>query len=179
MIENNVTAIDMTISSGVPTTEILVVVSILLLVGTIIYRTKNRNKNTQNIEENNRLINLKKNIREKIEKVEIEFYQKAINYYLPTLLLDTSLSREERKAFLKECNHVKVISLERIDWSDFSITGEEGNILDDILEEKTKNFSEKNDFTIKDAFKFMLLEKAEKEAQKIINEKEKNVQFTK
>jgi len=171
-----------TISNHSSSVNVLLIISALVILGVIIiiFFLINKNKNSKNIQgDDNRLINLEKNIREKIKKLEIEFHKKAINYYLPTLLLDTPLSREERKDFLKRHNHTKVISLERIDWSDFSITGEEGRILDKILEEKIQNFSEKDDFVIKDAFKFMLLEKAKKEAEQIIKEKEKNVQSTK
>ena len=174
MIDNNITT-----PNSIFSTELLVAISILLLIiGSIIYLKKNKNK--KNIQDDrNRLIDLEKNIREKLEKLEIEFHKEAINYYLPTLLLDSNLSREEKKEFLKERNHIKVISLERIDWSDFTIIGEEGNIFEKILEEKIKNFHEKDDYFIKDAFKFMLLEKAKKETQQIINEKEKSVQSTK
>ncbi len=170
MIDNNITTLNSIFSI-----EFLVAISILLLIiGSIIYLKKDKNK--KNIQDDrNRLIDLETNIREKLEKLEIEFHKKAINYYLPTLLLDSTLSREERKEFLKERNHIKVVSLERIDWSDFTITGEEGNILDKILEEKIKNFHKKDDYLLYDAFKFMLLEKAKKETEEIIKEEEKNV----
>ena len=43
------------------------------------------------------------------------------------------------------------------------------NILDTLLEEKVKGFLKKDKYMLFDAYKFMLLEEAKKEAQKCIN----------
>ena len=146
---------------------------LLLLVGTLITINnvkKSLDKKKLLKDEAEQKKQLKEKIQQKIIDLKREFKEEAIAYSLRGLLLDSSLSREDKKELLQ--SYDKVLSQPRIKWDNFTITGEEGNILDEILNEKIKDFAHKKDYTIKDAFKFMLLEEAKEEAMKIIEEEE-------
>jgi len=169
-MENNITSVQ---AIPIETISIGIIVIGIIVIGVYKYKTNKKSSETSSKPNQN---DLEDKIKTKLERLKEEFKQEAINYYLPTLLLDSNLSEEKREELLDEPFHTEVLSLERIKWDKyFSITGDEGNILDELLEEEVKYFSKKDDYLLSDAFKFMLIEEAKKEAKKIIKSKEENV----
>ena len=163
------------------TTETVVIIGgigTLLVVASVIVYLNNKNKikreNEQIIRNNNIF---KDKILDKLKQLEEEFMKIATSYYLRLGLLEHEFSSEKQKDILS--NYPKVISQPKLKWSDFTIINEEGIILNELIEEKIQDYAEKDSYTVKDSFNYFLLEKAEKQAQQIINEKEKNVQSTK
>lgn len=147
--------------------------------GYFIYQ-KQREKKAFQAEEK-RKKECKSKVQTKLLTLEEDFQNKAIAYYLPILVLESILSREEQRQLI--ANHLyrnqEVLAMPRIDWDEFVIVGEEGRMLDVLLEEKVDNYKEKNQYTPKDAYKNFLLENAQKEALKIIQEEEANSSHSK
>ena len=112
----------------------------------------------------------KTEISEKLEKLEKNFLEIATSYYLRLQLFDSKSSIEEQEIILEDCE--EIIFLEKIKWNDFVIINEEGDILDKLLEEKIKNYSDKDKYMLQDAFNYMLIEEAKERAKEIIKEKE-------
>ena len=167
---------EIVIMDGINTLLLIVGIIILLIVGGISTFLYIKNKNRIRIWNEQIDINknmLKNEILDKLEKLEEEFIDTATSYFLRLGLLESELSTEKQKNILS--NYPKVISQPKLKWSDFTIINKEGILLNELIEEKVQDYVEKDSFTVKDSFNYFLLEKAEKQAQQIINEKEKNV----
>ena len=167
---------EIVIMDGINTLLLIVGIIILLIVGGISTFLYIKNKNRIRIWNEQIDINknmLKNEILDKLEKLEEEFIDTATSYFLRLGLLESELSTEKQKNILS--NYPKVISQPKLKWTDFTIINKEGILLNELIEEKVQDYVEKDSFTVKDSFNYFLLEKAEKQAQQIINEKEKNV----
>ena len=131
------------------------------------YYLKNKNE-PKEININNNIV--KAEISDKLKKLEEEFMQIATSYYLRLGLLKSELSTEKQKNILSE--YPKVISQPNLKWNNFTIINEEGMLLNKLIEEKIQDYAEKDSYREKDAFNYLLLEKAEKRAQEIIIQRE-------
>ena len=128
---------------------IAVAVSIILIIVTvsiIIYRKNNSKKNIK-IESKQEIIN------KKLIKLEKQFSSKAISYYLRSLLLDSNLSEEEQSKLSEE--YPAVFSLPRLEWDNFIIINEEGNILDELIKDRIESYDKKDKYTIEDSFRYL------------------------
>lgn len=145
----------------------------ILVIGGVIYYYLSKNKSTKEVLEEVSNNKLTQEISDKLIKLEESFTNEAISYYVRFLLLDSSMPDENKIKLLSK--YKKVISLPRISWDNFSIINEEAEILKDLLEEKIKDYEDKDKYTTRTSFNYFLLEKAEQEAKKIIKTEEKNV----
>ena len=150
----------------------IIAIPIVVMAGAILYIKQNRSKNTEiSINSKKELIN------KKLTELELSFTNKAIGYYLNSLLFESTLSKKEQTELSDK--YPTVLSLPRLEWGNFTIINEEGNILNELIKERIEEYDKKDKYTIEDSFRYLLLEKAKKEAEQIINEKENNVQSTK
>ena len=113
---------------------------------------------------------LREEVLEKLKKLEDNFLKIATSYYLRLQLFDSKFSIEEQETILED--YEEVLFLEKIKWNEFVIINEEGDILDKLLEEKIKNYSDKDKYMLQDSFNYMLIEEAKERAKEIIKEKE-------
>lgn len=148
-------------------------IGILVIGGVIYYYYLSKNKSTKEVLEEVSNNKLTQEISDKLIKLEESFTNEAISYYVRFLLLDSSMTDENKTKLLSK--YKKVISLPRISWDNFSIIDEERKVLHDLLEEKVRDYEDKDKYTIRTSFNYFLLEKAEQEAKEIIKSKEENV----
>jgi len=153
--------------------NIIIMSIVLLIVLSVTLYLKYKNKITnKKIDIDNNV--LKDEISKKLNKLEVDFMKIATAYYIRLKIMESEFSIDKEREILSK--YPKVISQPSLNWDDFTIINEEGMILNELIEEKIQDYTEKNTYTEKDSFKYLLLEKAEKQAEEIINEKENNVQ---
>lgn len=116
--------------------------------------------------------NLINNIEKKLEVLEKDFEQEAVSYYLYNLLSQTDIEYDKQQELLNNYLYKgkQVYSTPIINWDNFTIINEEGRVLDEIIAEKVENFSKKDKYTLKDSYKFYLLEKAKNKVKNIIDD---------
>ena len=146
-----------------------VVLTISVIGGVYFFTKKNIPKIDNKVVKYNKL---KDKILEKLIKLEENFIPRATSFYLRLGLLESKFSKKKQKEILLNLDYPKVISEPKVEWNNFLIVNEEGNILNELLKERIKNYPDKDSYTIKASFNYMLLEKAEEKAKKIIKEKE-------
>lgn len=169
MTENNISNIESV--SNIGNIEIVGLIISILVIGGTVYLSKN--KFTKDVPEEDSNDNLRQEISDKLKKLEESFTNEAISYYVRFLLLDSSMPDENKTKLLSK--YKKVISLPEITWDNFSIIDEEGEMLNELLEEKLKDYKDKDKYTIRTSFNYFILEKSEKKAKEIIKSKEENV----
>jgi len=143
----------------------IIAIPIVVMAGAILYIKQNRSKNTEiSINSKKELIN------KKLTELELSFTNKAIGYYLNSLLFESTLSKKEQTELSDK--YPTVLSLPRLEWGNFTIINEEGNILNELIKERIEEYDKKDKYTIEDSFRYLLLEKAEKQAEKIVTKNE-------
>jgi len=147
-------------------TNMLTLVAIVLIgVGgyTFIQKNKTKRENRVATLNNNKL---KDEISDRLEELEKDFMDIATSYYLRLELLESDFSTKRQKEILS--NYQKVLSEPKLKWNNFVIINKDGNILNKLIEDKIKDYTDRDRYMVKDAYNYMLLSKAEKRAKKII-----------
>jgi hypothetical protein len=144
------------------------IITLILAEGGYYFFTKQKSPKINTKENENNA--LKDEISKKLNILENDFLDIAKAYYLELRLLESDLSTEKQKEILK--NYAEVLSEPKIEWNNFIIINEEGTLLNKLLEEKIKTYHDKDNYTTKASFNYMLLDQAKEEAKKIIKKEE-------
>jgi len=103
-----------------------------------------------------------------IEDDSQKFKNQAVNYYITEMLIGNSDFNVKNVEKIYQ-QYPKEFQKPFFDTSNYNLYGEKLEIFNKIIEEKIKNYPQKENYLSKKAYEYMLLDEAKKEAEKILD----------